>query len=247
MAKKKPAKSDRQAKIDAIRSQQKGAERRRGLMIVGVCVVVAVLIIGAAAYQPIKDWYDQREFADLDLAAIGAPASVCQEVETKTASGNQDHVEPGTDIPYEEAPPAFGTHYNVVRRRSSGSSTPPATAPTSASWCTTSSTATRSSGTTRRSPTTRRRWTSCGACPRSSPTTTTSATSSRPSRGPSEDGDAFPDGQHIAFTHWSVGGDGDPSGEQSGVWQYCSEPSGEALEQFMKDYPYTDSPEPDAI
>ena len=56
MAKKKSAKSDRQAKIDAIRNQQQGSERRRGLMIVGVCVVVAVLIIGAAAYQPIKDW-----------------------------------------------------------------------------------------------------------------------------------------------------------------------------------------------
>ena len=62
----------------------------------------------------------------------------------------------------------------------------------------------------------------------------------------SEDGDAFPDGQHVAFSHWSVGADGDPSGEQTGVWQYCSGVSGEALDTFMQDYPYTDSPEPNA-
>ena len=59
---KKPAKSDRQAVIDQIRKQQKGADRKRGLAIVGVCVVIALLIIGAAAYQPIKQWWDLRQF-----------------------------------------------------------------------------------------------------------------------------------------------------------------------------------------
>ncbi len=61
-----------------------------------------------------------------------------------------------------------------------------------------------------------------------------------------DDGDAFPDGQHVAFTHWSVGGDNDPSGDQDGVFQYCSEVSGAALDTFMTDYPYLDSPEPNA-
>ena len=31
-----------------------------------------------------------------------------------------------------------------------------------------------------------------------------------------------------------------------GVWQYCSDVSGAALEDFMLKYPYTDSPEPGA-
>ena len=35
--------------------------------------------------------------------------------------------------------------------------------------------------------------------------------------------------------------------KQQGVWQYCSEFSGEALDAFMKKYPYYDSPEPDAM
>ncbi len=62
-----------------------------------------------------------------------------------------------------------------------------------------------------------------------------------------EDGEPFPDGQHVAMTHWSVGGEDGDEGDQVGVWQYCSEVSGEALETFMIDYPYTDSPEPNAI
>ncbi len=31
------------------------------------------------------------------------------------------------------------------------------------------------------------------------------------------------------------------------MWQYCTDFSGAALEQFMLDYPYLDSPEPDAM
>ena len=58
-----------------------------------------------------------------------------------------------------------------------------------------------------------------------------------------EDGKAFPKGQHVAFTHWR----NDAAASKSyGVWQYCSEVSGEAVEDFMKDYPYSDSPEPNA-
>ena len=64
----------------------------------------------------------------------------------------------------------------------------------------------------------------------------------------SEDGDPFPSGQHVAMTHWSVGGvDAGEGGEQVGVFQYCSAPSGEALEEFMKKYPYMDSPEPTVL
>ena len=60
------------------------------------------------------------------------------------------------------------------------------------------------------------------------------------------DGKAFPDGTHVALTHWSMGDD--PSGKkQVGVWQYCAAPSGEAVDEFVKDYPYTDSPEPGAM
>ena len=31
------------------------------------------------------------------------------------------------------------------------------------------------------------------------------------------------------------------------MWQYCSDVSGAALDTFMTDYPYMDSPEPNAV
>jgi hypothetical protein len=38
----------------------------------------------------------------------------------------------------------------------------------------------------------------------------------------------------------------DPS-KQVGAFQYCSAPSGAALESFMKKYPFSDTPEPAAM
>jgi hypothetical protein len=54
-----------------------------------------------------------------------------------------------------------------------------------------------------------------------------------------ESGGQFPDDQHIAYTHWTADG--------QAVHQYCSGVSGEALQEFMFDYPYSDTPEPDAM
>src|SRR6476646_4413295 len=69
---KKSAKSDRQAVIEQIRKKQRSADQRRGFMIVGVCAVLALLIVGAAAFKPVKDWWDVRQFKGKNLAAIGA-------------------------------------------------------------------------------------------------------------------------------------------------------------------------------
>ena len=44
-----------------------------------------------------------------------------------------------------------------------------------------------------------------------------------------------------------MGGTNGNAGGAGGVWQYCAEPSGEVVDQFVKDYPYTDSPEPSAM
>ena len=103
---KKPSKSDRQAVIDEIRKKQKGAEKRRGFAIVGVCALIAVLIVAAAAYRPVRNWWDLRKFKDVDLASIGAPASACGKVETKPAEGSSDHIDRPQQVTYTTAPAA---------------------------------------------------------------------------------------------------------------------------------------------
>ena len=108
----KPAKTDRQAVIDQMRKKQKGAEKRRGYAIVAVCVAIALVMIGAAAYKPVKDWWDGRALEKVALSDIGAAASTCEKVTTKKADGNQNHVPVDTPVDYPDAPPAFGPHWN---------------------------------------------------------------------------------------------------------------------------------------
>ena len=248
----KTAKTDRQAKIDQIRSKQKGAERRRGMMIVGVCVVIAVLIVGAAAYRPIMQWWELRQFNDLDLAAIGVPASECQDVIEKAADGNQEHVQTGTPVQYEDAPPAFGAHWNesgvapapMERKLYSADDRPEleslvhnlehgytilwydeTIANDDEAMTELRAIADKLAGTSNlRTKYIAAPWTSEDA-----------------------NGKKFPDDQHIALSHWSAGGSGTTdASKQLGVWQYCPTVSGEALSDFMIKYPYTDSPEPGA-
>ena len=243
----KTAKTDRQAVIDQIRNKQKGAERRRGLMIVGVCTVIALLIVGAAAFQPIKDWYDLKKFNGIDLAEIGSPASACGKITTKPATGNQDHVEPGTPLDYPEAPPAFGKHYNEpdpMQRKLYRDGDRPALGTLvhneehgyTILWY--DQTAADDSDTMNE----------IEAIAKKFDGTDNLRLKFKAVPWTKDDGAAFPGGQHVAYTHWSVGGaDAGTSGKQVGVWQYCSAPSGAALKSFMLEYPYMDSPEPGAM
>ncbi len=247
----KQPKSDRQVKIDAIRKKQKGAESRRGYAIVGVSVLIALVIIGAAAYTPVKNWWDLRGVKSEPLSAIGAPASVCGEITTEKADGNQEHVPEGTPVPYETAPPAFGPHYDapdsIERRVYVAEDRPDLRVLVhnlehgyTVLWYDETAAADADTMTDIRAIATKFAendnlrnkfkavpWTSADA---------------------EEQAGDFPDGQHIALTHWSAGGVGESdTTKQVGVWQYCSEPSGEALDAFMKDYPYLDSPEPNGM
>ena len=238
----KQEQSSRQARIDEIRKSQKSADRRKGGMIITVAVMLGLIIIVAAAWKPVSDALSMREFKNKDLAAIGAKADVCTDVTTQPANGMQDHVPPGTPIDYAEAPPAFGQHFDsweemgrkfytddrpdlgfLVHNLEHGYTIlwyDETIADDADQMEVVKGLASKFDGDDFRNKFKAVPWTK-------------------------EDGEAFPDGQHIAMTHWSAGGTGETdTAKQTGVWQYCSEPSGEALETFMTDYPYMDSPEP---
>lgn len=252
---KKPAKSSRQAVIDDLRRKQKGGERRRGFAIVGVCVLVAALIVAAAAYRPVKNWWDLRQYEDLALADIGAPASSCQEPETIKADGNQDHVPTGTQVKYDHAPPAFGAHWNEANV---------APAPFNRKFYTSKDRPELESLVHNLEHGYTILWYDETAADDGDTMSEIEALSDKfrasddnfrfkfiaapwTSDDEKESG-AFPEGEHIAMTHWSAGGSGETDvAKQVGVFQYCSEPSGAALEKLMREYPYTDSPEPNAL
>ena len=250
---KKPAKSDRQAVIDQLRKKQKGDERRRGLAIVGVCALVAVLIVGAAAFKPIKDWWDTRQFKDKDLTAIGAPATTCQKITTKPAEGNQQHVPVGQKVDYKEAPPAFGAHWNqagvapapMERKLYEAGDRPELESLVhnlehgyTILWYDTTIAGDKTAMDELRAIADKLAGTS----------NMRTKFIAAPWTSSDEGGAKFPNGEHVAFTHWSAGGSGETDAKkQKGVWQYCSDVSGQGLNDFMLDYPYTDSPEPGAM
>jgi hypothetical protein len=252
---KKSAKSDRQAVIDSIRKKQKGADRRRGFAIVGVCAVIGILIVGAAAYNPVKSWWDLRQYDDLELAAIGSAAGDCQPRTKVDATGSSQHEPTGTQITYDTAPPAFGPHWNEANV---------APAPFNRKFYTASDRPELESLVHNLEHGYTILWYDQTAADDSGMMSEIEAISDKfrasdqnfrfkfiaapwTSADEKESG-KFPEGQHIAFTHWSAsGGPEAKTDTQKGIYQYCSAPSGDALEKFMLDYPYTDSPEPNAI
>jgi len=246
----KTVKSDRQAKIDQIRKQQKGADARRNVAIIGTCAVIALLIVGAAAYQPLKSWWDLRAYDDAERADIGAPASVCQDPITKPAEAG-DHIDRSQQATYEDAPPATGPHWNEAGL---------APVPIGREFYTVEDalepeqllhnmehgfTVLWYDESIADDPDT---ITELRAIARTFSDTSDRRNAFIIAPWTSEQGADFPDGQVLALTHWSAGGGGETdTSKQVGVWQYCSEVSGEAVESFVRAYPSFDSPEGSAV
>jgi len=243
MANKSTKDRDRRAVVEQMRRDQKQAERRRTIVVVSVCVVVALVIVGLAAIPLLK----QNKLTAGDLASIGASekAAGCQPVLKKKANGNQDHKPEGTPITYADAPPAFGPHYPVTapfeRKFYTASDRPQieyvvhnlehgysllwyddTIAKNSDQLAVVKAIAKKYEGTKLTDKFIALPWTA-------------------------KDGKAFPKGTHVALTHWSAGGDPTDVSKQQGIWQYCGKPSGAVVQKFTKDYPYTDSPEPQAM
>jgi hypothetical protein len=232
----KSARTDRQKVVEQMRAQQKAAERRRGTIIVVVCVLVAIGIVGAAAYGPIMDSIRTSKYSGKPLTGIGSPASVCQKVTTKPADGNQQHLPDGSPVSYTDAPPAFGKHYltpDAMARKFYTAQDRPALGTLVHN---------EEHGYTIL-------WYDQTAAKDATQMDQIKAIANKFKAVPwtTADGQPFPDGQHVAFTHWSVGGATNAaagSDKQVGVWQYCSSVSGAALQTYMDDYPFSDSPEP---
>jgi Protein of unknown function (DUF3105) len=237
--------SDRRAVVEQMRREQKRKERRKSLMIIGAAVTVGAIIIGYAVWAAIQE----SESDGRDLASIGVAASEagCQEVVTEKAAGNNDHRPENEDIQYDQSPPATGPHWGnfltgtQIRKFWTTDDRPPVErlvhslehGHTILWYDETIADDDQAIDELR-------------SIAGKFPSNTDFNDKFMAAPWTAEDGEPFPDGTHVALTHWSMGGtNGNPEG-QLGVWQYCSQVSGEVVEQFMEDYPYSDSPEPGA-
>lgn len=226
----------RRIKIDELRAQQKAAERKRSFIFVGIAIVIGLGLIAAAAVPLIQRNAERnREISSFGVAAASAG---CGEVIDDPAEGVGEHVGPGTPTPdvgkveYDTAPPSSGQHYvetaGFDRSFYSRSDIPPLERLVhnlehgyTIVWydedVSDDDVETLESLAARVSADT--------------PKFIVTAWDSEDRGEFSEDGD-------IAISHWTEG---------TGRRQYCARPSGEAIADFVEQFPSSDSPEPNAI
>ena len=241
----KPKKdADRRAVVEQMRREQQRKERRRTLLILGSAVAVGAVIIGYAIFAAIQQ--SQKDSRDLASLGVSAKEAGCQEVETKAAEGNNDHRADGEKILYPQVPPATGPHWGrflqgtEIRKLYTTDDRPPVEQLVhslehghTVLWY--DETIAEDDAAMDELRSISRKFKS-----------STFADKFIAAPWTAEDTGSFPGEAHVALTHWSMGGtNGNPEG-QLGITQYCSDVSGEAVETFMDDYPYTDSPEPTA-
>jgi hypothetical protein len=236
---KKNERDSRRAIAEQLRQQQARKERRRSALILGVCVLIVLALLGSAVFVYVKDRREESQAAGTPLADLGAStsAAACDPVKEEKATGNNNHIDPPTKIPYTEAPPSSGPHWGNFLQGSE----------------------IRSFYTVQDRPEVERLvhslehghtilWYDDTVKSGTDAYNVVKAISTKfddsekfmAAPWTSSDGGAFPSGKHIAITHWT-GPD-----NQQGITQYCGKPSGAVLKKFMADYPARDAPEPDA-
>ena len=237
----------RRAVVEQMRREQQAKERRKTLVLIGAAVLVGAIIIGTAVWQLLKE----QQSDSRDLAAIGAAASDagCQPIKTKSAAGQGDHRPAGERILYEDTPPAFGPHWGnflqptEVRKFYTADDRPEVERLVHSlehGWTILWYDDTIADDSTAVDD--------LRAIAGKFPDVEDPKEKIIIAPWTAEDGGkSFPGDTHLAFTHWSLGGtNGNPEGPR-GIWEYCGKVSGEAVADFMGDYPSSDSPEAGAF
>jgi hypothetical protein len=250
---------ERREVVEQMRRQAQAAERRRTMIVLAFCAALALVIIGVAAVAIVKQQNKDEALRATDLNKLGdsAAAAGCEPVKTVDGTGTGDHTTAPVD--YQTTPPAFGAHNPSPDTSGTHFYTADDRPPVEVlvhnlehGWTIV--------------------WYDETIAKDNDAMDTLKATADKfgghgndpsynmiiaPWTSDDGGGEPIPDGKHIAFTHWSIHhqtfdpsawdghntGDGEPAIPSFGESQYCSSFSGEALSDFMTQYPYDDAPE----
>ena len=232
--KPKSQERNRRAQVEAMRREQQARERRKSLLFIVIAVVVGLGLVAAAAVPAYLDSRNDPANKAVDTFGVAASAAECDDVLTEDPEP-AEHVDEGTDLDYEAIPPASGSHWSAPAF--------PA----------------RNFYTDRDRPTTEQLvhnlehgytilWYDDALADAQKDVLrelSAAAAASEPA-GPGnkfiavpwEDAEGdLPEGKQVALSHWSATKD---------QRQFCGKVSGEAVQAFLQQFPYSDSPEPDA-
>jgi hypothetical protein len=238
VASKKQSDKDRRAKIEEMRKAEAAKQRRRSMVFVVIAAVVGIGLVAAVVIPTYLDNKNDPANKALSSFGVAASAASCSAVQTTDGTNNDDfreHVPDGTIEKYETTPPSFGKHW--------GSPIYPS----------------REFYSARDKPQMERLvhnlehgytvvWYDSTVKGTQLQALKDLAVSARGSdmAGPGNKfivsawDDAygeFPAGKHIGMSHW---------GAQDSHTQLCGKVSGAEVESFMKKFPSTDAPEPNA-
>lgn len=225
---KKTIAKDRRAKLEQMRQEQKAAERRKVVLFVTAAVVVAGGILAAAIIPIINESRaTSRPYSEYGVAASAAECDAA----TDDPVTSSTHVDAGTRVTYTTVPPSTGDH-----------------------WATPAQIAGRAFYTAADAPPMEQLvhnlehgytivWYDSSLSDEELATLEDLADRVRNDADRrkfiisawDESYGAFPEGKHVALSHWS---------RDAGHRQLCGKVSGEVIDQFMKQFPFTDSPEP---
>jgi hypothetical protein len=231
----------RRDKLASFEAARKKEARNRTIRLLVICLVLALALLAYPVYLFVDDYRSRN--ADLASLGVDVAAAGCDQVAEAQASGNQDHVDVGTKVPYAEFPPAYGQHYAEPaafdRKFYTMADRPPVEQLVH----------NLEHGYTIA-------WYRDGA-----PDSDVRAleriakTFSGEDYNPEDkfiaapwnesDGGAFPGDKNVVLTRWTADPN-DPSDttKQFGARQTCVSVSGQAVKDFMAKYPFANSPEP---
>ena len=241
MASRKTDRRDRRARAEQVRREQQRRERRRSLFFLGGCVVVVLVVLGAAVVPYLRQQQRLHALDDTAVAAIGTPlrAARCGPARTHVASGNNVHVPDSTPMQYAESPPAYGEHYATTAafdRKFYAAGDRPALGHLVHNLEHGYNIV----------------WYDEHVAEDADQVAQLRAIAAKYERQKfivapwlGSDGAAFPQGMHVAITHWWA--DPEDLADQKGVWRNCAATSGAAVADFTERHPSTESPEPNAM
>lgn len=219
---------DRKARVAEMRRQQRAAEKRKTFLVIGLAVVLGLGLVAAAAVPLVQR--ERNKPANQPLSAFGVPAAQasCDPATTDPATGGNDHKPVGTKITYAQVPPSSGPHYPspaLGKTFYTAADRPPVEQLVhnlehgyTVLWY--DDTITGATLTQVQKLATKLAAENGGKF---------IATAWNTADG------AFPAGKHVAVSHWS---------KTAGHRLLCGQLSGEAVGSFLKQFPSSDSPEP---
>ena len=229
---------DRLASFEAARKRE---QRRRSLLLFGICGVLAAALLAYPVVLFVRDY--QVRNAGIAEIGVAASAAGCDPVSENAATGNQEHVAEGTKVNYAQTPPDSGAHYatpapftkhfyaeadrpevsTLVHNLEHGYTIAWYRADAPADQITALQQIAKTFGSDDYDP----------------------AQKFIAAPWAEADGAGFPAGKNVVLARWTA----DPTNPgdqalQKGVRQSCSQPSGQVVKDFMAKYPVANSPEP---